>query len=282
MPVESFAGFIGVAWWSQDSQMILEKLQSAEALLAFLAIAVIAAVFAAIRQMRSRGPGSSSDGYEIVRLTSQGPLVLGSKTRLTVMNDDGNTIAGLIEEMDRRWVTVSVPFSEAPRLRPGVSVEIMTPAGSAAYRFTAGVQDRRKREDCLLIFFDRPTWVERVQRRQFFRVPLEVPTIVNRIDAGSPTTTAFRAVLNDLSGGGMTVSVPFRPPFGALLRVRIPLPSLKNSTYEVRVIRSAHAKMSHGGMWAVGCEFLYMEDFIKEQVMRACFEEERAAKAKAQ
>lgn len=281
MPVESFAEASSAAWWSYDPKRMFESLPSAEALLALVALAVVVYLWWALRARQAQN--GANESYELVPVTSQGPLRVGAKTRLSIVGEgQAPSVMATIDEMGRRYLTISVPLAEAQRYHPGMSIALMAPAGAAAYQFTATIQQRRKRGDTLLIDIERPAWVERVQRRANFRVPIHLPTSVARIDAESPANTAFRAIMCDLSAGGTTIVVPFKPQRGSLLRLRIPLPSLANASYEVRVLRSAPTRGAQSAMWAAGCEFLLMDEVVQERIMQACFELERAAKAKAQ
>jgi c-di-GMP-binding flagellar brake protein YcgR len=281
MSFELLCDASGAGWWPESSGAIAGKLQSAEGQIVILLVCALAAIRITMAVLGKR---SVSDGFggETIPLTDQGPIFTGSRGRLTVLSEQvSNAVEGVVESIDRQFVCVTVPRSAASRIRIGSSMAALFPVANVAFKFTGVVQDRSEGTAGLTLFFPKPDWMERIQRREHHRVRTERAASVTRVDSGSPSSALFSGVVQNLSGTGILLCLPFRPPDGSILRVRIALGELEETSYEVRVMRAAPARMPHGGMWAAGCEFLWMDESAQARLTRACMEIERSGIAAA-
>ena len=266
----------------QDAGSIAERLQSAEAQIAILVVCALIALRIVMSIFGKQPAGSDQGSIETVPLTDQGPLFVGSRARLTLLNEQNELVLdGIVEGLDRHCLSVSVTASASHRVRTGSSVRALFPIANVAYRFTAIVQDQRHGPAGTTLCFRRPEWVERVQQRGHHRVKVDRAASVSRVDSSSPSGAVFSGTVQNLSSAGMLVCLPFRPPTGSILRVRIVQEGLEDSSYEVRVVRTGPAGKPHGGTWSAGCEFLWMDEASQARLTRACMEIERGLKAAA-
>jgi c-di-GMP-binding flagellar brake protein YcgR len=269
-------------WWSVDAQAILDKLHGVEALIVIAIICAVVALRMVLRSTSSLEAGKGSGVSETMPLTAQGPIFVGSKAKLSLVGEPQPvSFDGMLESIDPRMLGVRMPHEASARIRIGATAEVTVTSPSAAYRFSASVRDRRRAGETLMVLFDRPQWVERLQRRSNYRVRADQAATISRVDSASPSGALYRAVVQNLSGTGMLVCVPFRPPDGSILRVRMSIEPLAGTSYEVRVVRSCPARLPHSGMWAAGCELLWMDETAQARLTRACHELERGSKAKA-
>jgi hypothetical protein len=137
-----------------------------------------------------------------------------------------------IERVDGAALTVALTVRESRLQRligHEIAVELLS--GRGIYKHTGVL--KADREGVLSIELE--GGVERIQRREFVRVPAHVPVTVRGVDEplGGATTTL------DISGGGIRISDPWSLPLGLDVRIELVLPDSEPVRALGRVVRAA-------------------------------------------
>lgn len=222
--------------------------------------------------LRDRRP----DTCPLPRLVSDGVLSPGVSTKLTVFDGTSNgSVVASVDAIERRRLTVSTsPFAPGePKI--GSAVELFLSAESAGFRCTGVVQGIRKLTDRWVLQLLMPAWAERIQQRSHYRVRMDCGAIVSLIGSESFHNGPQRARVRNFSAGGMMLELPFQPPVGAMLRIRTEIDQLGDSSFELRVLRTASARLSRDGLWSASCEFLWMDEDTIDRLAYASLELQR-------
>ena len=136
-----------------------------------------------------------------------------------------------IERVEGAALTVALTVRESRLQRligHDIAVEMLS--GRGIYKHTGVL--KADREGVLSIEL---TGVERIQRREFVRVPAHVTVNVRGVDEplGGETVTL------DVSGGGIRISDPWSLPLGLDVRVELSLPDSEPVNALGRVVRAA-------------------------------------------
>ena len=124
----------------------------------------------------------------------------------------------------------------------------------------------------------RPRVVTRLQRRQFYRLPLQSPTTF-RVRGDSTSTTPIAARLVNLSGGGALLASPKPVPGGLRVLVRVPtgkegsLLELESDSLDCRVATQGASRI-----YLVRLRFLgppHITDEEREEIVAYIFEQQR-------
>lgn len=172
-------------------------------------------------------------------------------------------------------LTVGVPMDQGMevRLRPDTDVTLDVFAASGVVRYKTRVRGRSDSPPS--VHLDWPSGSQRIQRREHFRVAIQVPI------QGSATLGAdrqpFRGNTMDISAGGMRLRLSQAMQAGTLLDMRITLPKSTTSLpCQARVIRSGIIEGAPGmeRYWN-GVEFVNMTEGVRKEITRFVFEVQR-------
>src|SRR3954447_4314171 len=126
-------------------------------------------------------------------------------------------LPGTIEDSDGATVTVALTVKDERVTRlvgQDIAVEVMS--GRGIYRFTGSLRNDRNGSLTIALSGD----VERIQRREFVRVPAHLEVSVHGVGepVGGDTTTI------DVSGSGVQITDKWNLPLGLDVRVELKLP----------------------------------------------------------
>ena len=188
------------------------------------------------------------------------------------------TASGSVASLDPRYVAIAIDEMEQP-IAVGTPMRVTVGLRTSGLRFDSIVVDRSNVNGIPTLFVERPKWVERIQRRQFYRVPVWTPTVVTaRTGAGVQPT--YRAVVQDLSARGVRLALPVKVEEGNVLHVRLPLDTLSSSGFDARVRRCEAIKSGDGMRYRVGCEFVALPEADMARLVAHCFDFQRAQLAR--
>ena len=138
------------------------------------------------------------------------------------LKDSFATIHSNVISVDRRYLIVVTSLNdlELSSLPIGCMVEGTAVLSKAAYLFTCTLADRRLDEVLATLYRARPPFLLRVQRRKFYRVPVDIGIVFSV--SGSIENPASGTVV-DISAGGLRVITNKPVRAGALLKLRLPL-----------------------------------------------------------
>lgn len=180
-------------------------------------------------------------------------------------------VESTLSEVNKRWVrlTPNTP-DQAGFVTPGSPVRVTLVDESAAYCFFAIVKDRRlKGEDIIL---SRPAWLERLQRREYFRIPLHMPALITSLQGKNDGNKMIRAEIENLSGGGFRVISSRHFEENSCLRVRLNDDVMGGASYEARVLRCIEEGEGVSARYHLQCEFLYITEDTRNMILRFCFD----------
>jgi c-di-GMP-binding flagellar brake protein YcgR len=185
-------------------------------------------------------------------------------------------VRGTIEAIQPRGSVITVLLRDCQMaVPPGTPLIVIATLRSAAYRFHVSVVECRLLSDTWKLSLTRPEWVERVQRRTYFRVPVKLPTTISPMRPSSAVGTLLRGEIWNLSGGGVGVATMAAISPGTLIRVRVPLPTIGEAGFDARVMQCRRLDGETSFHFLVQCEFLYISEETRALLINYCFDVER-------
>jgi c-di-GMP-binding flagellar brake protein YcgR len=157
------------------------------------------------------------------------PLQAGQ--HVTVRTVHVGAIPATVERLDGSALTVALAVKDTRYARLiGQDIAVELSSGRGIYKHTGTLKGDR--DGVLSIEL---SGVERIQRREFVRVPAHVTINVRGVDEplGGETVTM------DISGSGVRISDPWSLPLGLDVRVELHLPAGPPVTALGRVVRAA-------------------------------------------
>jgi c-di-GMP-binding flagellar brake protein YcgR len=169
-------------------------------------------------------------------------------------------------------IAISIPIRDGQYvpLRKGEQVEVLYYYDKDIYKFYTTVVDR-KVDGIPVILLAYPTEVFKVQRRRFVRIPIVCIIEYAKLEE-SLKYKALKAVMVDLSGGGMRVKLSEQVNLGDKLKAAIPIGAdlLEVKGEVVRIEKDADDKRN-----ICGISFVDLEDRVREKIIRHIFQKMR-------
>lgn len=182
-----------------------------------------------------------------------------------------------IEEVGERLLSVGVPFEhgELVPLREGTKVKVTFCDETAVYSFEGKIMQRIAIPVPILVL-ELPDTVKKVQRRNFVRVPASFP-VTFRMVTREGLSDLYKAMMLDLSGGGMRFSTKEHVENRALLYAQLTLPNGEIQT-PVRVSRVINIEDTK--RYSVSVEFYEISERERDKIIRCVFDIQRAMRKK--
>lgn len=182
-----------------------------------------------------------------------------------------------IDEVGERLLSVFAPTYQGTviPLHEGEKVEIVFWDEIASYAMDTVIVQRIAVPIPIFVleFSDE---IQRVQRRNFVRVPASYP-LTYRVIERTGLSQMKRGRTLDLSGGGMRFETPEKLDNGAILHTSLELPVGEIST-PARVCRVEKNEDSRN--YAISLEFFQISERERDQVIRCVFDLQRAMRKK--
>ncbi len=166
-------------------------------------------------------------------------------------------------------------MSPASRLAAKIPLVLSFARADSLYQFDTRILGPVKGETLAVM---RPRVITRLQRRQFYRLPLQSPTTF-RVRGDSGSTAALAARLVNLSGGGALLASPKPVPGGLRVLVRVPtgkegaLMELEADSLDCRVATQGAARIYLVRLRFLGPPQITEEE--REAVVAYIFEQQR-------
>jgi c-di-GMP-binding flagellar brake protein YcgR len=170
-------------------------------------------------------------------------------------------------------------FSAANAIMKGAPLQVLVEGDTAAFQFYAGLQDWQATGETTTFYIDRPLWMAKVQRREYFRVPLREPTMLSTLGGRPEESRRLRALLENVSGGGCSLNLTEPLEAGTCVRLQMPSGSLEGFSFEARILRCLPRLLSGDLPYQAQCEFLPFSEETRCLLVAYCFEQERARRA---
>ncbi|HBV85995.1 flagellar brake protein [Desulfosporosinus sp.] len=205
-------------------------------------------------------------------------LSFGLAVELTVLEGEyEGHYRSRIEEVGERLLSVGVPFEngELVPVREGTKVKITFYDETAVYSFEGKIMQRIAIPLPILVLV-LPDSVEKVQRRDFVRVPASFP-VTFRMVTKEGLSDLYKAIMLDLSGGGMRFSTPVKVENKSLLYAQLSLPYGEIQT-PVRVCRVFNIEDTK--LYSVSVQFHEISERERDKIIRCVFDIQRAMRKK--
>ncbi len=238
-----------------------------------LALGLLALVVVFIVGNRLIGPSSrtptGSDALGASDLVPVTDLKAGMLATLESAGSSGIVTRPATLSMIEKGALVFV-LEEAPLLIcQGSPIRVTVAVDRSAARFQTTVLDFENRLHGQTLYVAVPEWSEKIQRRDHFRVPVQMPTVVGPIERDGAGDT-FSGHIEDLSGGGVRIGVPHRQPAGRLVRLRLPIEEMGEPYVDARVKFTSCGTGETSYPFCIHCEFLYIQDSTRKFIVDHC------------
>lgn len=276
----SFSMWSASPGWYWEARELLAGLSGGErALLACLTVAGAGLGVALARSAsRRRLLHRLRHGGEDCVVRSPALLQPGMPAFLRVSGCGCVPVRGTLERITRHSLELRVDGGAWPDTPPGTPLFLTLGHGSRALELASLLQGARGEGSSVRVLASRPRWVASVQRREFFRVPVALPTLVHPL-GDVAVAPAFRALIVDVSAGGCRLAVrrPLEP--GVRVRVEVALDSSRDAAFVASVRACEPNPGSAPWPFLLRCEFEGLDDATRDRIVCWCFGEERRLRA---
>lgn len=174
-----------------------------------------------------------------------------------------------IENIENNSIYISIPIKDGQYipLRRGEQVEVIYNQGNDIYKFYTVVTDR-KVDRIPLIVLAYPKEVFKIQRRKFVRVPIVLNVEYSKEET-EKTGKTLKAIMVDLSGGGMRIKLNEDVRIGDKIVSHLPLGSDKVQIKGevVRIEKDIDNKRN-----ICGINFMDLSERDREKLIRFIFQ----------
>jgi len=181
-----------------------------------------------------------------------------------------------IQDVTDEYIAINIPMSygEYLPLSKGTVVEAIYYEEENIYKFKSLVIGR-KFENIPIILLSKPTEIQKVQRRKYFRIPLisgiKYKNLKNnpQINPKSVAKSEYaKALLVDLSGGGMKIKVSEQVNLNDFLLVSL---TIDNQTVLI-VTQAMRIVKDDEGRFTCGLSFEFLENTTREVIIKFIFQ----------
>jgi c-di-GMP-binding flagellar brake protein YcgR len=180
-----------------------------------------------------------------------------------------------IQDFKEEYFSISLPYRRGRplNLRMGDRVKITVPGDSEAFSFVSEVIGQRN-DPLRLIDLALPERIERIQRRHFVRLPVNIDVFFAEGEDAEENLTYFKAATVDLSEGGMRIRTSQNFPLETCLWVKFTLP-LEGNPVEIftrtRVVRTVVQFLDSGKFYETALEFIDLPGLRRDQIFTYVF-----------
>jgi c-di-GMP-binding flagellar brake protein YcgR len=273
------------AWWlnladataSQGQALLRLERTTIWLALALIVVAAVRMLLKGLREAQKRAAQPKDTTYEVV---SPELLKEGWQATIQVPAESGLlSLPARIAAIERRWMTLSLLDRNVPAsLRAGTPALVTVTGETAAFRFHAGIRDGRPPTNDGTLLVQRPVWLEKIQRRANFRVPVSLPAVLSLPEGQDGEFKVYQACVSDFSAGGFRAAMSAELKAGDHARLRISDAALSGFSFDARVIHCEPTRLSASARFLVHCEFLYVTDDLRDRLVAYCFDLQRAAR----
>lgn len=183
-----------------------------------------------------------------------------------------------VAEITDSNIKITSPFirGELVPLRRGQSINVYFTREDAAYMFTTTVIDREI-EPVPLISLKPPAKVNRIQRREYFRIDVQRNLSYCILNSDLEAVSGYKETTTiDLSGGGLKMVVDEDLKEETLIELYLDLPELEDKPIVGKVINI----YGDGDTRSVGIEFIAINNYYREKIISWLFDYQRKLRQK--
>ncbi|MGN0155211.1 MAG: flagellar brake protein [Lachnospiraceae bacterium] len=222
------------------------------------------------------------------------------ENRISVNPDRAERIyfSQVLDELDNGNMLVAMPIQEGKVIPLSVGEEFMvtfyTKSGLLSCQIV--ISGRYKKGTLFLLEIEQKTVLEKIQRREYFRlscrIPVEYRIIGNEerkyVEEGNAYNTDGleiewkNGIMLDLSGGGMRFVSAFREEKGALVQVRFDITLMDEAevVYAYAFLLRSEQNPNNTAIYDQRIEFFRMDQGLRERIIRFIFETQRKNRSK--
>ena len=181
-----------------------------------------------------------------------------------------------IQDITEEYIAISIPINagEYVPLSRGTMIDVVYYEGENCYKFNSSVIGR-KFENIPILLIAKPKEIKKIQRRKYVRVPT-ISTVKYKNIKNEPRTNPaivkddeyLKAVLLDLSGGGMRIKVSEEIKLNDFLLV-----SLTVNKEEILIVGQAKRIIKDDdGRFDCGLSFEFLDSSTRERIIKFIFQ----------
>jgi c-di-GMP-binding flagellar brake protein YcgR len=209
------------------------------------------------------------------QIISTNSLQTGDKVKIELLTQSGSSPEeGCIVDIAKKWIGLRVDNPKS-FLGVGMPLRVTVIGETSAFCFYEIVKDRKMKDGGMYISLSRPVWMEKVQRREYFRVDLDMPATLSILKPGTDIPHPIRCKLINLSAGGFRVKLGEPAAIGYQARIRLPRTMINGASFEARVVMCKKTSSSDNMDYETHCEFLYIPEETRNLLVQFCFEYQR-------
>ena len=180
-----------------------------------------------------------------------------------------------IASADRNYVALSISDVPSAAVAAGTPLRLFVVGDTAAYWFASIARDYVVRNDIKTLYVERPAWIEKVQRREHFRVAARITATLSTIESVAELSQMLRGEVQDISAGGFAIALPAQISPGTRVRLRLASETIGECSYEARVVRSAATPYPGPFRYRAHCELMHLTPENREAIIAYCFSAQR-------
>lgn len=211
---------------------------------------------------------------------------LKPSTRIQIYTPDRQHIPylSLIEDVTDNTIVVDNPVEKGDIVpfQIGSKVTCSLQHENAILRFEAHVLDRKVRNSLTLLVLSKPDNINRVQRRQFFRLAASLNLHYRLLpDLQASSTAPFKdARTKDISGGGVRFAARGEMKRDDILDLLIEVPQRNKEPALVPCVGRVVVVKGEGKEKEYGIEFVLIDEPDREKIVKFVFEEQAKRRRK--
>lgn len=209
-------------------------------------------------------------------------MQIGEKIEVVIQDSsksDNSVYFSMVQDVpqeDEIVITLPVFKGKPVVLSLGQKVKINFFRERGQFYFFAEVIDRPKSGSVHLIRLKQVSQIHRLQRRNFYRLKINMPVFFRTIEEDSPQNEAhyLKAYTVDISGGGVRILTNHELKLGQRVECVIPIEEKQKLTVEGLVIRIT-ASLDEGYKYDVGIKFTEILEAKRDKIIQFIFEQQR-------
>ena len=184
-----------------------------------------------------------------------------------------------VSEINPDNIKILTPYikEELVPLRVGAGIVVFFTGNNAAYTFNSQVIDREKEKVPVLVI-EPPDEINRIQRRDYFRLEVQVELQYRLLDEdGKPVEEDFiESVTLDISAGGIRMVVDEYIQEDTLIEIYMDIPEIKDIPVYGKVVNHYRNNTAK----AVGIKFTGISTGLRDEIMSWLFDKQRELRQK--
>jgi c-di-GMP-binding flagellar brake protein YcgR len=212
---------------------------------------------------------------------SQGKLFVNCKLQII---EDQETYICIVQDIKDKGIIINVPISgnKYYNMHPGKTIEFYAIINKEFYRYSAIVLGKKREGSLEFILLTIPELIEKIQRREYFRLSILMDVKYNLLPGGQVYTSLrnvsktyledmVKASTIDISGGGIKIVTSQMIPRGSYIILNMSIPE------EIDILciatRSEEDKIHKN--FRIGLKFLGADVKTREKIIRFIFAKAR-------